>query len=115
MARLLDFTDGNPENLRELITLYLTQTDLQLEQLDAAVRAGDAAEVRRLAHSSAGASATCGMAKLVTLLRELEHQGMEQKLTSAPQVTQQASREFARIKAFLEAYLATHCDLAAKA
>ena len=115
MARLLDFTDGNPENLRELITLYLTQTALQLEQLDAAVRAGDAAEVRRLAHSSAGASATCGMTKLVTLLRELEHQGMEQKLTSAPQVTQQASREFARIKAFLEAYLATHCDLAAKA
>ena len=77
MARLLDFTDGDPENLRELVTLYLDQTGEQLEQLEAAVQAGAAQEVRRLAHSCAGASATCGMRRLVPLLRELERQGFE--------------------------------------
>ena len=75
MSRLLDFTDGDPENLRELVTLYLSQTEEQLDRLEAAVQAGAAQEVRRLAHSCAGASATCGMRRLVPLLRELERAG----------------------------------------
>ncbi len=29
MSRLLDFTDGDPDNLRELVTLYLSQTEEQ--------------------------------------------------------------------------------------
>ena len=32
MSRLLDFTDGDPENLRELALLYLSQTEEQLGQ-----------------------------------------------------------------------------------
>jgi CheY-like chemotaxis protein/nitrogen-specific signal transduction histidine kinase len=114
MERLLDFSDGNVENLRELVTLYLAQTGDQMEQLDAAVRAGKAAEVRRLAHSCAGASATCGMRRLVPLLRELERQGCEDKLTTAAEVCQTASREFECIRAYLETYMAQHCDLASK-
>jgi CheY-like chemotaxis protein len=114
MERLLDFSDGSVENLRELVTLYLAQTGEQMEQLEAAVRAGNAAEVRRLAHSCAGASATCGMRRLVPLLRELERQGYEDKLTSATEVCREASREFDSIRAFLEAYMAQHCDLASK-
>jgi CheY-like chemotaxis protein len=66
MARLLDFTNGSPENLRELVTLYLTQTREQLQQLRAAVTAAAPADVRRLAHSCAGASATCGVRGLVS-------------------------------------------------
>src|SRR5205814_4691602 len=79
MERLLDFTDGNLDSLRELVTLYLDQTGGQLEQLEAAIQAGTAQDVRRLAHSCAGASATCGMSRLVPLLRELERQGYEEK------------------------------------
>jgi len=113
MERLLDFTDGNTDNLRELVTLYLNQTIEQIGQLESAVRNGSAAEVRRLAHSCAGASATCGMRYLVPLLRELERQGAEEKLTDAVEVSQRAKSEFERIQAFLEAYLARHCELAA--
>jgi len=114
MARLLDFTDGNWENLRELATLYLDQTREQIEQLEAAVRAGKAQEVRRLAHSCAGASATCGMRRLVPLLRELEQQGSEEKLANATELSRQAGKEFHRIREFLERYLADHANLAAK-
>ena len=114
MSRLLDFTDGDPVNLRELVTLYLDQTSQQLEQLEAAVRADAAQEVRRLAHSCAGASATCGIRRLVPLLRELERQGFEGKLINAKQLSRQASEEFERIRLFLEAYLAEHSPLAAK-
>jgi CheY-like chemotaxis protein/HPt (histidine-containing phosphotransfer) domain-containing protein len=114
MTRLLDFTDGDPDNLRELVTLYLDQTGQQVGQLEAAVQANSAQEVRRLAHSCAGASATCGMRRLVLLLRELERQGFEGRLTNANQLSHQVGEEFERIRHFLEAYLADHSNLTAK-
>jgi len=114
MERMIEFTDGSADNLRELITLYLDQTTEQMEQLDAAVAAGSATEVRRIAHSCAGASSTCGMRELVPLLRELERQGFEGKLINAAQLCEQAGREFARIRAFLVAYMAGHADLVSK-
>jgi CheY-like chemotaxis protein/nitrogen-specific signal transduction histidine kinase len=114
MLRLLEFTDGDPESLRELVALYLSQTEEQLGQLAAAVQAGAAQEVRRLAHSCAGASATCGMRHLVPLLRELERQGLEGQLTSAAQLSRQAGQEFERIRSFLEAYLGKDSSLAGK-
>ena len=102
MERLLEFTDGSADNLRELVDLYLTQTTEQFDKMQAAVVARDAAEVRRVAHSCAGASATCGMKHLVPLLRELERQGRDGKLTNAADVFEHAGREFKRIRLFLE-------------
>jgi CheY-like chemotaxis protein len=115
MERLNDFTDGNADSMRELVTLYLTQTSDQIKQLQAAIAAGSTKEVRHLAHSCAGASATCGMRRLVPMLRELEKQGSEGKLTSAPQICQDVAREFERIRKFLEAHLATLPALASQA
>ena len=114
MDRLLEFTDGSPDNLRELVTLFLSQTTEQLEQLEAAVSSGAAADVRRLAHSCAGASSTCGMRRLAPMLRELERQGLEGKLTNAAQVCQEATMEFQSIRKFLEAYLGNPSDLVSK-
>jgi CheY-like chemotaxis protein len=114
MDRLLDFTDGNPDSLRELVTLYLYQTAEQLGQLDMATRAGDAPAVRRLAHSCAGASATCGIRRLVPLLRDLEKQSAEGHLANAPQLARELGREFERVRNFLEAYLARPAAVAAK-
>jgi CheY-like chemotaxis protein/HPt (histidine-containing phosphotransfer) domain-containing protein len=114
MERLLDFTDGNAENLRELATLYIEQTSGQVVQLAAAVEASNAVEVRRIAHSCAGASATCGMRRLVPLLRELEKQGHEAKLSGSAQICREVSREFQVVRQFLESYLAVHCEVISK-
>jgi CheY-like chemotaxis protein len=114
MERLLDFTNGDPDSLRELVALYLDQTATQVEQLAAAVQAGTPAEVRRVAHSCAGASATCGMRRIVPLLRELERQGYEEKLTNAAELSRQVGDEFKRIRDFLEAHLASLPNLAAR-
>ena len=113
--RLNEFTDGNLDSLRELVTLYLDQTSTQLEQLEAAISSQSASDVRRLAHSCAGASATCGMRKLVPMLRELEHKGFENKLDGSAAICQNAAREFDRIRAFLEAHLASCSNLASDA
>jgi CheY-like chemotaxis protein/HPt (histidine-containing phosphotransfer) domain-containing protein len=115
MERLLDFTDGNADSLRELVALYLKQTGEQIGQLTAAVGANTPPEVRRLAHSCAGASATCGMRRLVPLLRELERQGFEGKLTNAEALCQQVTQEFEAIRLFLEDYMAHLGELAAPA
>ena len=111
MDRLLEFTDGNPDSFRELATLYLEQTSGQLEQLEAAVQAGNAAEVRRLAHSCAGASATCGMRQLAPILREMERRGHEGALEGAAELSAQAAREFTRIREFLQTQMANPMEL----
>jgi len=105
MDRLLDFTNGNPDDLRELISLYLKQTSEQVDQLLSAVRACSAADIKRVAHSCAGASATCGMKAIVPLLRELERMGNDGVLTGAHELSRQVEAEFKRIHHHLETYL----------
>ena len=103
MDRLNSLVDGDPGSMRELVELYLKQTTQQITQLEAAVRANNADEVRRVAHSCAGASATLGMTRLVPMLRDLEKQGASGTLTTAAQVCENATREFKLIQNFLAA------------
>jgi len=103
MDRLNDLADGNADNLRELVELYFTQTSQQLAQIETAARANKTDEVRRVAHSCAGASATLGMTGLVPMLRNLEKQGASGALTDALQICKDAEREFKRIQKFLAA------------
>jgi signal transduction histidine kinase/HPt (histidine-containing phosphotransfer) domain-containing protein len=106
MDILNDLTDGNADSLRELVDLFFKQTTQQLEQLEAAVRANKADDVRRVAHSCAGASATLGMTRFVPLLRKLERQGASGTLTTtATQVYEDTAREFKLIQNFLAAQL----------
>jgi hypothetical protein len=44
----------------------------------------------------------------------METQGMEGKLTTAAEIWEDANREFAQIRTFLEAYLASHSGLVSK-
>ncbi len=105
LDRLHEFSEGNPENLTELATLYVQQTTQQLDQLATAVRSNNAADIRRLAHSCAGASATCGMRRIVVPLRELEHLSSEGKLAQAHELCAQAVKEFELIRIALTPYL----------
>jgi len=101
MERLRDLTDGNQDSLRELVDLYYRQTSQQFALLEAAVKNRSADEVRRVAHSCAGASATLGMSRLVPLLRAMEKHGMSGALGEVPQLFQSAQLEFKQIQLFL--------------
>ncbi|MFN3408687.1 MAG: response regulator [Limisphaerales bacterium] len=96
--RLMEFSDGTPESLRELINLYVTQTRKQLDELAKAVAQRAADDVRRIAHSCAGASATCGMVTIAPLLRKLEHQGQAGQTDGMADLLRQAEHEFSRIQ-----------------
>ncbi|HEV2319463.1 MAG TPA: response regulator, partial [Verrucomicrobiae bacterium] len=75
MDRLIELADGDKETLRELVELFTKQTTRQLSELEVAVRANKPEELRHLAHSCKGASATMGMAPLAAIFYELEKIG----------------------------------------
>ncbi len=101
MDRLNDLTDGNADSLRELAEMYFKQTTQQFGQIKAAIAANKADEVRRVAHSCAGASATLGMMRLGQLMRDLEKAGAAGALTSATQICNDAEREYLAVRKFL--------------
>ena len=109
MDRMRDLTDGNADGLRELVEMFLKQTHKQFTQIEAAIRDGKADDVRRVAHSCAGASATLGMTHLVPKLRELEKLGATGALPGADQLRAGALHEYGRVQEFLK----TQPDLAA--
>jgi HPt (histidine-containing phosphotransfer) domain-containing protein len=100
--RLTELAGGDEGGIRELATLYMTQTTLQFEELAAAVNTGAVKEVERVAHKSAGASATCGMNAIVPILRELERQGRDGALSDATRLMTRATKELDRIRDFLK-------------
>jgi CheY-like chemotaxis protein len=106
MERFINLTDGSAAGIRDLANLFLTQTAKEIEQLSAAIQAGKPEETRRLAHSCAGASGTCGMDRLARLLRELEQQAGRGDLTNAVELEQGIKAEYAAVCRFFEAGLA---------
>ena len=102
MERLIDFAGGNQESYNELVSLYFNQTTEQIAQMRAAVNEGNAAESARVAHSCAGASATCGMVGMVPLLRQVEHLSSGGQLPAAAALLPDVDREFERLKQFLQ-------------
>ena len=112
LERLREFTENNLDSLRELISLYMEQTSQQFGELKTAVAEGAAAKIRQLAHSCAGASATCGMVRLVPILRELERQGAQNALENPGALYERAAAELLEIQKFLEPHLAPQPDQA---
>jgi len=101
LDRLNDLTNNDEASLRELVELYYQQTTQQFAQIQTAIAAGQAGEVRRIAHSCAGASATLGMKRLGQLMRELESEGAAGTLTNASRICEDALREYQAVKQFL--------------
>ncbi|HTR40135.1 MAG TPA: response regulator [Pseudomonadales bacterium] len=101
MERLNEMAGGDKDMLRELVDLFNKQTTKQLTQLEGAVREKKAEEVRHLAHSCKGASATMGMAPLAAIFFELEKMGRAATLDGAEKFVADAAREFGRARDFL--------------
>jgi signal transduction histidine kinase/HPt (histidine-containing phosphotransfer) domain-containing protein len=101
MDRLNDLTDGNVDSLRELADMYFKQTTKQFALIRNALAANRGDEVRRVAHSCAGASATLGMKRLGQLMRDLEKAGADGALTEATRICEDAASEYSAVKQFL--------------
>ena len=99
---LRDLGGGTDEGLMELVDLYLQQTSEQIGEIQTALDSGDAESVRRIAHSCAGANATCGMNGLVAPMRELERMGNDGDITHGKEHLALVRTEFEKVSVFLE-------------
>lgn len=104
-SRMEQVVDTSSE-MRELIELYLRSTGEQLMHLQAAIAAYNADEVRRLAHTAAGASATCGIDSIVPIFKEMESNARKGTLDQCEGLRRQAESEFNEIKKSLHQHLA---------
>jgi CheY-like chemotaxis protein/HPt (histidine-containing phosphotransfer) domain-containing protein len=104
MDRLMYFA-GDAAGLKDIVDFYFQQTDQQMKHLGAAIQRGAADEVRAIAHSSVGASGTCGMQAMVAPLRELEALGKAGNLSGAPAVFAQVQQALESIREFLSEHL----------
>jgi HPt (histidine-containing phosphotransfer) domain-containing protein len=71
-ARLADISGGDAEFEREILSDYLAQNLLLLDELDRALAAGDAVSLTRAAHTLKGSSRTVGAEALASVAGEVE-------------------------------------------
>lgn len=105
VERLLDISDGDREQIRELISLYRTQANEVINSMEVAIRSGSVKEVEHLAHKGLGISSNCGMMAVVPALTELQTLARKGELQGAQELHAEASRQLRRIERFLVNYL----------
>lgn len=98
--------DGDPVQVREVLDLYVEQSGLQIQNMAVAISSNATGDLNHLAHKCAGASASCGMTKIVPMLRNLERMGKENQMTEAPQAYELVKTEFAAIQQCLAKHFA---------
>jgi HPt (histidine-containing phosphotransfer) domain-containing protein len=104
VAQLEASTGGDPEFTRDIVALFLRQTDAALES---SIAAGTAAQVERHAHSLKGSCASLGAKPLAGVLAQMEQLGRQGALDAARDLLAQARTELARVRRALDEHLAT--------
>jgi HPt (histidine-containing phosphotransfer) domain-containing protein len=104
-ARLLDSVGGDTEFLGELMETYFSNTVTLFASMRHAVAAGDAAELRRAAHSLKSNSADFGALTLAALCKELEEMGKAGVLAGADERVAVAAAAYSEVQPALEARL----------
>jgi HPt (histidine-containing phosphotransfer) domain-containing protein len=92
------------QELRQIVSLLLEETERRIGDLQAAVVAGAASEIEDLAHSVKGSTGMFGAVALSKLAEALEEAGQRSRLEEAGQLVARLRAEFERTRAaFLEA------------
>ena len=77
LSALVHAVDGDREFVVDLVETYLVDAEHQLDELGAALRAGDAAATVRPAHTLKSSSATVGAVAVAELARGAEADGRD--------------------------------------
>jgi HPt (histidine-containing phosphotransfer) domain-containing protein len=100
---LRESVGGDAEFLAELVSTFLGEAPAQLAELRAAAASGNAADVRRIAHTLKSNGATFGIVGLTDACRELENRASEGDLGGADELVSTIAEELAEARPALEA------------
>ena len=104
IRRLERATFGDVEKMREIIDLYLSQSEELSERIKEAIHSGVCEELEFAAHKFAGVSANCGIDSVVKPLRELERLGREGQMSGANALLQSVVERMRDVRQFLNVY-----------
>ena len=85
LGQLKEITMDDQELMRQILGVMLDDTRSQLLLLDAAIRSGDLATCRRLAHYSKGACANVGAERAAAACLRIEQQATKGEIASCSQ------------------------------
>ena len=100
---LSEATGGDPAFLADLIDVFLADAVDLLAAMEAATTAGDAAELRRAAHSLKSNGATFGATALTAVARRIEALGKAGNLDGVDCLLAEAREELTRVEHRLRA------------
>ncbi len=106
LKRLNESTAGDAELIRELVGLYLEDSQERVPEMVAAAGAGALAEVGRLAHGLKGASLSMGCEEAAAAFLELETLGRDGNGEHIATVLEQAQAAWRRACESLKAVAA---------
>jgi HPt (histidine-containing phosphotransfer) domain-containing protein len=101
LGNLLSMLGGEFEYLVELIDSFLEDGPQLMAELEQAIAGGNAADVRRVAHSLKSNGADFGATTFSTLCKELEMMGKSGALDGAAGLAAQAEDEFGKVEVAL--------------
>jgi HPt (histidine-containing phosphotransfer) domain-containing protein len=87
--------------VKQLVAAFLEEAPVMLDDMRAALAAGEAEKLRRAAHSFKGNCNTFGALGLAAKARELELGGLDRALAAGPQAIESLAQEYARVAAAL--------------
>jgi two-component system, sensor histidine kinase and response regulator len=94
--------EGEPDILKEMVELFLTDVPPHLAALRGAVEAGDAHSVEQIAHTLKGSCGNMGAKRIEALCTELEEIGRSGDLRAAPAWISRLEEEFRRVRVVFE-------------
>ncbi|MHC4521749.1 MAG: response regulator [Planctomycetota bacterium] len=100
VARLID-RFGDAESVVEFMPAYLDTAQEHMAMLTAAVEAGQAKEIARLAHALRGAALNLGANRLAQAAHELERAGRRADMATATGVLPDVRDKYEKMRAFL--------------
>jgi HPt (histidine-containing phosphotransfer) domain-containing protein len=105
IQRIQAIADGDLAFERELIEVFLSNTEEHLEALEAALVAGNGEEVERQAHTIKGSSANAGAKGLQEIADRIERIGSGESPAQVLERLSEITSEFKRVRTFFKAYL----------
>ena len=98
---------GNEALLRELLSMYLTESQSLLSQIAAAIEDDDAETVRRAGHTLGGASRSVGATKASEIAHRLQHIQNESPMDEALEILAQLQDAVSEVSAVMLSYLSS--------
>jgi len=90
---------GEADVLSEILNLFLDEVPKKIHTLRAAVTAGDAVQVQRIAHSLKGSSGNIGARAMYDVCRQLDDRARSEEMSRLQLLADVLDREYAKVEA----------------